>query len=381
MNSQGHWTPACVVIATALIALPCSLSAQDFSALDPAAGKALFERNWVPAPASTAASDGLGPYYNARSCEACHPKGGAGAIDINRMSLLTRDAVYGEMLQLRAVTGLPAETSAGLDYKVHANVELKHARVELLEPELGLSIESLATKTSLRRAPALHGLALLDAVPRAQLEALADPDDRNGDGISGEIPPGRFGWDARTATLREQVARALSLDLGLSTSVFPDAAGDCTAQQQACIAAAKVQTGDALEAPDLVLDLLLAYLKSLPEPQAPVPEGAGFELFSTLGCANCHVPQLDAGGHGINPYTDLLLHDMGPGLSSAGAANWRTAPLWGLRADARFLHDGRARNIDEAVLWHGGEAAASVAAYRELNTAQRDVLQAWLLGL
>src|SRR5690606_33387276 len=115
MNSQGHWTPACVVIATALIALPCSLSAQDFSALDPAAGKALFERNWVPAPASTAASDGLGPYYNARSCEACHPKGGAGAIDINRMSLLTRDAVYGEMLQLRAVTGLPAETSAGLD--------------------------------------------------------------------------------------------------------------------------------------------------------------------------------------------------------------------------------------------------------------------------
>lgn len=100
-----------------------------------------------------------------------------------------------------------------------------------------------------------------------------------------------------------------------------------------------------------------------------------------LGCAACHTPQPDPAQPRVQAYTDLLLHDLGPGLASAGDSEWRTAPLWGIRERARLLHDGRARNLDEAVLWHGGEAATSAHAYRELNSGQRELLRTWLLGL
>src|SRR5690606_8365951 len=182
----------------------------------------------------------------------------------------------------------------------------------------------------LRRAPSLSGLAMLDQVPFEVLEARADPDDRDGDGISGRMArdEGRFGWSAETATLREQVARALSLDPGRGSPLFPSAAGDCTQQQQACLDAASMQTGDAFEAPDLVLDLLLSYLAALPPPSAPSMKGEGVELFSTLGCANCHTPQPDPSQPKVQAYSDLLLHDLGDGLASAGNREWRTAPLW-----------------------------------------------------
>jgi CxxC motif-containing protein (DUF1111 family) len=367
--------------------------AQDFSALDAAAGQALFERNWVSAPASTAAADGLGPYYNARSCARCHPAGAGGDNTLATMNLVVNDPVYGELLQLRALQGLKPEAQVELVYEAAGSVQLSaHESVALSKPRVVLSNPqhgALPNISSLRRAPSLAGLALLEQIPLAHLQLLADPHDHDGDGISGRLAhgAGRFGWKASSASLHEQTARALSLDLGLGTTQFPGTAGDCTPAQSLCIDAARAVTGDELEASDTVVDLLVVYLRHLPAPTAPLASGAGSALFLELGCVSCHSPQIDATGQTLYPFTDLLLHDMGPGLAaasdspSAGAAEWRTAPLWDLGQVPRFLHDGRAANLHEAILWHGGEASTSVAAYRQLNGAQRAVLHQWLLGL
>lgn len=373
-----------------LLLIPAALPAQDFSALDAAAGHALFERNWVAAPASPAASDGLGPYYNARSCAACHADGAGGDATLATMNLVVGDPVYGDILQLRAVTGMKSEVQAELALTVVEQVLLPGgAVVDLSRPTLLLSglrhghdAATLAAATSLRRAPNLHGLALLERVPLEQLQAHADPDDHDNDGISGRLAAhtGRFGWRGTASTLREQVARALSLDLGLGTPQFPSAAGDCTEQQLDCRAAARAVTGDAVEAPAIVIDLLLAYLGSLPSPATPTV-GEGATVFAELGCAACHAPQVDVADQQLHPFSDLLLHDMGPGLADAGGSEWRTAPLWNLGKSERLLHDGRAASLDEAVLWHGGEASASSEAYRKLNPPQRAVLHDWLLGL
>lgn len=366
--------------------------AQDFSALDAASGQALFERTWVPAPASTAAADGLGPYYNARSCAACHPEGG-GSGEAFALNLVVNEPRYGVLLQTQAVTGLAAEASANITYEPSDRIALPEgASVSLYKPVIalgGLQQGALSGGVGLRRAPALAGLAQLEQVPSAVLATQADPKDSDGDGISGQVPEaqGRFGWKAATATLRLQTARALSLDLGLGNSVFPAPAGDCTPVQTACLQAARAQTGAALEAPDVVLDLLLAYLQALPPPRSAPPQGPETALFTELGCAACHVPQLAAGSTQLYPFSDLLIHDMGSGLADTAdsppalASEWRTPPLWGLGQVSRFLHDGRAATLEEAILWHGGEAEASVRAYRNLNGRERKRLHHWLLGL
>jgi CxxC motif-containing protein (DUF1111 family) len=250
---------------------------------------------------------------------------------------------------------------------------------------------------SVRRAPTLAGLAALQRISAEQLRALADPDDSNGDGISGRVALlpagssgaaiGRFGWKAAVPDLRTQIARALSLDLGLGSPLLPSAAGDCTWSQTLCLDAAQAATGEALEAPELVVTLLQTYLESLPLPSAPSPTGRGAALFTALGCVACHTAQMPLGVEILNPYSDLLLHDLGPDLAdglvqgAASGSEWRTAPLWGLGQASAFLHDGRATSLPAAILWHGGEAAASVAAYRELNAAQTQLLHDWLLGL
>ena len=364
-----------------LLLLSPALQAQDFAALDAAAGKALFERNWVQAPASASAADGLGPYFNARSCAACHRGGGGGDATLATMNLVVGDAMYGHMLQLRAVPGLAPEVNVQLGYEPLETLTLADGTsVALLGPRIVAS-DQVVVAASPRRAPMLTGLALLEHVPLEALQARADPDDSDGDGVSGKVAKGRFGWKAETPTLREQVARALSLDLGLGNPLFPSAAGDCTGQQQACLDAARAVTGDALEAPELVLGLLVAYLQSLPAPASPAPAGQGAELFASLGCQSCHSAELEAAGQTLRPFTDLLVHDLGPGLAAGPDPEWRTAPLWGLGQTAHFLHDGRAGSLEEAVLWHGGEAARSREAYRNLNSAERSVLHGWLLGL
>lgn len=367
----------------------------DFAALDVAAGEALFERVWVTAPASTTSADGLGPHYNARSCGACHPAGRGGSA-AEQLNFVISDPVYGELLQSRAIAGLPAEARVTLVDATVTTVTLADGRTVVLRKPVAqvtaLQHGDLQSGVAIRRAPSLRGLALLEQVNLQQLDALADPGDRDGNGISGRVPlvmsadgslqAGRFGWKATVATLEEQSMRALSLDIGLGTRRFPAAAGDCTAAQQQCLQAAGPLTPEP-EVSDQIVLLLLTYLTALPPPQTQ-HDGAGAQTFGALGCAQCHVPELAGPSGMLRAWSDLLVHDMGPGLADplpaadVAAAEWRTAPLWGLAEISRYLHDGRAATLEEAILWHGGEAEASVAAFRQLNGAHRERLLAWL---
>lgn len=422
-------------LSALLFSINFCVDAQELPSLDAVAGKSLFEKNWVSAPASTAASDGLGPFFNARACAACHKDGGRGDA-AETLNFVTGDPVYGEFLQTRAIQGLRAEGQVKIAYRTRIARLPDGTEVVLNAPQYeayDLQYGPLDKHLSARIAPSLRGLGLLEQVPEQYLELLADPDDSNGDGISGRISKvrqaglgthttGRFGWKAETASLSVQIARAFSLDMGLGTSLFPSAFGDCTSKQPECLQRASGNSPGAAdpEVSDAIVNLVLAYLQSLgparhldnvdggqqawrnDTPKEPASGAAagetahsgaergfmatGPDLFDSVGCSACHLPSIPAGSTSISPFTDLLLHDMGSGLAaeateSAAAGEWRTAPLWGLSAARSYLHDGRATTLAEAILWHGGEAAASVTAYSALTAAEREVLHTWLKGL
>ena len=393
-------------------------------------GNGFFRRIWVSAPASTQASDGLGPLYNARSCQRCHLKDGRGHPPANaaddavsmflRLSIPPRNAAdrqrladgranvipdptYGGQLQDFAIQGHNAEGRMSVTYR-EIPVELSGGEtVSLRKPayavsELGFGPMHQEVMLSPRVAPQMIGLGLLEAIPEQQILANADPEDEDGDGISGKpnrvwsralerLALGRFGWKAGNATIPDQSAGAFAGDIGLSNPLFPAGAGECTARQAACQAA---PTGNSpqyqnLEVPQEVLDLVVFYSRNLAVPQRRDVDDpavlAGKRIFYETGCIACHRPkfitQRDPSGMPeqsrqlIWPYTDLLLHDLGEGLADnrpewhANGREWRTAPLWGIgltetvNGHTNFLHDGRARNLLEAILWHGGEAEAS----------------------
>ncbi len=382
-----------LILAALLVSVATFTAAQ--LSLDYVTGKALFEKQWVFAPASTGASDGLGPYFNARSCNQCHPGGGKGDADISR-TVQIKDLVYGEQLQRFTRPGVPAEATVSILWsEPRLTGTLRSASVAINALHYG----PLANQeVSLRIAPSLAGLGLLETVPDSVLEQLADPNDGDGNGISGRLPRltdgsiGRFGWKASQPTLRDQVGRALSLDLGLGNPVLHSAHGDCTPAQVECLASPVGAGADSLEVSEQVLDLLLTYIREIPVPvpadysAGSMQRGAG--LFADTGCAGCHLPRLEAQGGILTPYTDLLLHDMGPGLAdnlaegSAAGSEWRTSPLWGLdRTKGGYLHDGRARNLQEAILWHDGEAGPARQAYLDLNEAEQGDIITFLDGL
>jgi CxxC motif-containing protein (DUF1111 family) len=263
------------------------------------------------------------------------------------------------------------------------------------------------------------GLGLLEAVADEDLLAHADPDDANGDGISGRpnrvwsagqgrVMLGRFGWKAGEPTMNDQSSHAMAGDVGIGNPIAPAAWGDCTAAQAACRAAPTGNSSryDDLEAPREVMDQILFYARNLAVPARRAADDPtvlrGKQLFYETGCIGCHVPKLATrrdwevpalGGQLIWPYTDLLLHDMGEGLAdhrpegSADGREWRTPPLWGtgltetVNGHTYFLHDGRARNLTEAILWHGGEAQAARDAFTAMSKADRDAMLAFLNSL
>ena len=267
------------------------------------------------------------------------------------------------------------------------------------EQAYGGSASSLAL--SPRVAPQMIGLGLLEAIPEARLTELSDPDDLDGDGISGrpnlvldveagEFVVGRFGWKSEQPSVRQQSAGAFNGDIGITTSVFPSQ--DCTEAEATC---ASAQAGGDPEATDSVLDAVVTYSRLLAPPARfrYAEQGVlqGKRLFSEIGCDSCHTPKHETGtsdldelsGQTIWPYTDLLLHDMGEALSddrptfSALGSEWRTPPLWGVgripevnRHD-RLMHDGRARGVAEAILLHGGEGAAAREAFAALSSDER----------
>lgn len=403
--------------------------------MDTVLGKALFERLWVSAPSSTKAADGLGPLFNARACSSCHQGGGRAAVTLKEGDLppsaglalrvgaakdgkLAPHPVLGQQVQTMAVPGLLSEGRLRVTFESHIEQLADGTTVQLRRPRFAIAgRESLSELAWLspRLAPDLHGAGLLEQVPLSRLAALADPDDLDGDGISGaivmgqygeqDIEPGRFGWKADEPDLTHQISAAFHFDLGLATPLRPELWGDCTAAESACRAAPQGAPPRTVEVDGGVVMLVATYLRSLPAPAgsaATADAAHGNAIFAAIGCGACHTPEQPAqaaAGEAIwfSPYSDLLVHDMGDGLADrasdgsvsivAGAREWRTAPLWGLGAraaepkGANLLHDGRARSILEAILWHGGEAYAAKQRAAELSASDRAALIAFLESL
>jgi CxxC motif-containing protein (DUF1111 family) len=409
--------------------------------LDFSVGNSFFRNPWVIAPASTTARDGLGPLFNTNACQNCHIKDGRGhppAPDAaSAVSMLVRLSIpagpehaevvrergiapepsYGGQLQDMAIPGVAPEGKVRLRYSTErvrfadgTEVELRKPIIEL--SELGYGDMHPDTQMSLRIAPPMIGLGLLEAIPEEALLANADPDDRNGDGISGrpnrvfdqttrQTVMGRFGWKAGQPGLNQQNADAFFNDMGLSSSLF--SGSSCTERQTECRA---MPDGGEPEVSDNILAQVLFYTRNLGVParrNVGDPQVlAGKTLFHRAGCQSCHVAQFTTAADAaepelanqlIRPYSDLLLHDMGEGLADhrpefeASGREWRTAPLWGIgltqtvSGHSQFLHDGRARNLLEAILWHGGEAEKARQVVLGFNQEERNALLSFLESL
>ena len=398
-------------------------------------GNSFFNQNWVTAPASTTARDGLGPMFNARSCASCHFKDGRGrppAFDdeaptgfLVRLSLRERnldwsnlpDPNYGGQFHDFALEGIADEGDIRLRYELlpgqYADGEAYELRAPVVKLE-NLQYGDLhpEVKTSARVGSQLIGLGLLEAVPESRLLALSDPFDKDGDGISGRPnyvwdhynnrqAVGRFGWKANQPHLLQQAAAAFHGDIGISTSLF--AGQNCSPAQTDCQNAID---GGVPEIDDDDLLKVALYLSSLAVPAQRNHRDAevirGERVFNEAGCASCHIATHETGIHPtipalsrqtIHPFTDLLLHDMGDGLADgrpdfqATGREWRTPPLWGIglfetvNKHTLYLHDGRARNLSEAILWHGGEAETSREAFRNLPADEREAMLAFLMSL
>ncbi|RVT84196.1 c-type cytochrome [Rhodobacteraceae bacterium CCMM004] len=412
-------------------------------------GNGLFRKIWVSAPASTLASDGLGPLYNARSCQRCHLKDGRGhppeGPEDGAVSMFLRVSIpggpedaraeiegylasrpeptYGTQLQDFALPGHAAEYRLAVTYE-EMEVALAGGEVATLRKptytaaDLGYGPLHPDAMLSPRVAPQMIGMGLLEAIPAADILAAADPDDADGDGISGrpnivwsvefdQPMLGRFGHKAGNPTIREQTGSAFVGDIGISNPLFPAGSGECTDLQADCLAAVHGD-GDVreFEIDAEGLDLVTFYSQNLGVParrDVDDPEVLwGKELFHGAGCASCHRPAHVTHRLGnrpehsfqlIWPYTDLLLHDMGEGLADdrpearANGREWRTAPLWGIGLTQQvsghtyFLHDGRARSLLEAILWHGGEAQEARDTVVEMPPEDRAALIRFLESL
>lgn len=408
--------------------------------LDFSVGNSFFRNPWVEAPASTDARDGLGPLFNTNSCQGCHIKDGRGhppGADETPVSLFLRLAVpadpvkdadilrkqgfkpapvYGTQLQTAALPAAKPEADLLIDWqpvqKTLADgtvVELRKPEYRIENPNYGPLPDNLLI--SPRVAPQMIGMGLLEAIPISDLEALADPEDDDNNGISGKLNqvwdiasqqtlPGRFGWKAGEPSVHQQSMGAFAGDMGLTSSIKPTT--DCTPEQHC----ERFTHGGEPEVSDKVANFVTFYAKSLAVParrdmdNESVQKGA--RLFNEIGCAGCHTPKHQTGevpdrpdlsNQTIWPYTDLLLHDMGPALADgrdeflANGNEWRTPPLWGIglaqlvNPQSGFLHDGRARTLEEAILWHGGEAQTTVDRYRLLTAPDRNALIDFLNSL
>jgi CxxC motif-containing protein (DUF1111 family) len=397
-------------------------------------GNSFFNQNWVIAPASVAARDGLGPLFNERSCSACHFKDGRSRPPepgepmgtmllrisipgVDRHGAPKPDPVYGDQIQGQSVPGVAREADVFVTYDEVPGTFADGETYSLRRPayrivNLGYGRISSPLLISPRVSPAVIGLGLLEAIPDATLRGFEDPDDDDGDAISGHVNVvwnhltnrtaiGRFGWKAEQPTVLQQAAGAFVGDIGITSSLFGDQ--NHTAEQHDAV---QRPTGGEPEASPKVLEAVALYARSLAVPAARmatdprVLQGRG--LFDTAGCNVCHVPEITTGEvpewpefskQTIHPYSDLLLHDMGEGLAddrptfTATGREWRTPPLWGVgliqkvNGHSFLLHDGRARNALEAILWHGGEADKSRQRFLAMPSEQRLALLAFLDSL
>ena len=399
-------------------------------------GNSFFQTTWVSSPASTPLRDGLGPNFNAVSCTSCHFKDGRGrglpdADGKTDMSLLLRLRVkgenntttlhpnYGGQFNPFGVAGVPGEGESHVYFETITGEFQDGEKFELKKPIYyfkNLNFGEMGENTILspRVGPQMIGLGLLENINESDILANADEQAKSGDGISGRVNRvyslvtgsfaiGRFGWKAGKASLLEQNAAAYNGDIGITSYLFPDE--ECTYVQTDC---QRFKTPDDIS-PEL-LEKVTTYTKLLAVPKRRdfgTPQVLrGEKVFKAINCIACHTASYTTGNNSnldvlnnqkIYPYTDLLVHDMGDDLADdkgnhvneegATTREWRTPPLWGLglvkivNTHTRLMHDGRARNFSEAILWHGGEGQKSKEAYLKLSKADRDSLIEFLGSL
>lgn len=395
-------------------------------------GRSFFKTPWVEAPSATTARDGLGPLFSANTCRNCHPNNGAGVAlskdgSMSR-SLLLRlshktstnqtllktvgfepDSTYGAQLSRNGNQKVVKEGTATVTYESIKGTYPDGERYELRSPsydikDLGYGALDKETIIAARIGSALIGLGQLELISEKDILVHEDAEDMDGNGISGKanyaFDPetnttklGRFTWKASATTVKHQSAAAAHNDMGLSNPLFPQ--HNCTQKQKACLESV-VPSGYVHDLPEHRLEAITYYVSNLAIPkQREVGEHRdGEKLFESLNCTACHVPSYKtASGITISPYSDLLLHDMGAGLADgrseflATGSEWRTAPLWGIglyatvSGEANYLHDGRARSIEEAILWHGGEAQKSKAEFMALSKIDRNKVLMFLKSI
>lgn len=432
-----------IAIALGLLMLPGLANSDDNRSLsegnpqqheDFAVGGAFFQQPWVIAPASTTARDGLGPLFKANSCITCHVGHGRGHPPLTDtepfLSTIVKlgipahtaeqqaqaqtlgvapDPTYGDHLQTLGIKGLPEEGTPRFTYREIKGQFKDGESYTLLKPTL--TVENLHygafahdVQLSARVAPPLPGMGLLESIPESEILANADPDDKNADGISGKVNQvwdiaqqkivlGRFSWKANQPSIIQQSADAFRSDIGITTALFPEQ--PCSAVQTGCHA---LPDGGKPEIPADLLEKVVFHVANQPVPprrDADDPQVVqGQKLFHQAGCVACHLPAFPSlAKQPHQPYSDLLLHDMGAGLAdnrpdfAASGSEWRTPPLWGIgltekvSGHTRFLHDGRARNLLEAILWHGGEAEAAQQNVVSMPKPEREALLRFLNSL
>lgn len=396
-------------------------------------GNSFFNQNWVSSPASTAARDGLGPLFNSRSCSACHFKDGRGEpLQENqknskgflmRMSIDGKSNVggplphpiYGDQLNENStLLNDNGEGKVSIEYEYFTKVYPDGNKIELRKPiytvidAKGNIIDN--TNFSPRVGQQIIGLGLLEAISKEDIEKLVVKQKEQG--VSGKAnyvfnhekginQIGRFGWKANQPSLRQQVAGAFVGDMGITSPIFTKENYSVHQPQYDTLA----NGGN----PEIEMDdfnKVVLYCSNLAVPARRIEDevkvSKGQKLFNEIGCASCHNPSFTTSNHQdfpylsnqiIYPYTDMLLHDMGDELADnrsdflANGNEWRTQPLWGLGLIERvnghsfLLHDGRARNIEEAILWHGGEAEKALNNFMSLNKENRNKVLLFLESL
>ena len=371
------------------------------------AGLQFFQLIWEPSP-NRSEIDGLGPTYNERSCIACHRRNGRGGTPFeDRSGMLLRfgdayggvDPVYGGQLQTVSVSGVDIEGDlvAELGPSIEHPLGVSLTPVRYFADRLSMGPLSVGINQSPRITPQLVGMGLIDAIPMASIVALEDAQDLNQDGVSGRAARDnmgilRFGWKATQRTVLTQCASAFVNDMGITSPLQPFE--NCPPAQETCSSAASHH----LDIDEVRLQATATYVSLLGVPAHRHVNADDYQrgalLFDQVGCATCHHPDFVTGesiepelsDQHIWPYSDFLLHDMGEALDDgvaegdASSAEWRTPPLWGIgllsdvNGALHLMHDGRARSVEEAILWHGGEASRSVSAFASLEKHQRIAL-------
>lgn len=433
-------------VVAAVFLFTCEVSGQ--LAPDPdkiRRGLELFNKEWEHDDKASPKGDGLGPLFNAKSCVACHRQGGVGGGGPNERNaqLLTAvapkklDGVDKIQFRFRLNVINPAfgqgSTIVFHRFSTHADYadyhdeilgfkipdklsETRRARMiraiqrklDKAGPIKPLHFESIDFLLSDRNTPALFGAAQIDGIDMSVLHEVASRQEKKGQGITGRVPPGKFGWRGQTFSLRDFILGACAVEVGLQVKGRTQFANPLEPKRKA----------EGIDMDEQQTDAMITFIANLPPPvraphQKPTEIRYGENLFKTVGCAECHVETL---GEVEGLFSDLLLHDMGleltdpspaaPGRTLVGTRSfggggyfgstqvdvfadipsnikqeWRTSPLWGVASSAPYLHDGRAATLEEAIAFHGGEAATSRRGYQELNPDGKRALIGFLQTL